>query len=260
MVTTGERDEAPEILEQGNIYFLFRPRVASAEADETVVEGSGDIQNFHLALKPEDGPFRLVTIGRRRLPDVARHERLWGFVEAITDSAKELESALQEHGYETETRGERVLPAARPAGEGVYALVREGGDMRLAWCLELPEEPGEVQRAFNLPEEASLVVSVRNPEKPAPPSAQLGEKDRADYPDELQETFRGRKFATEEPRLLDEEGAEILFVGARENPAEAYAIDFEPAEEDERSAEIFKELRFAKSRHPVEPLFGGEWR
>jgi hypothetical protein len=119
----------------------------------------------------------------------------------------------------------------RAAGEGVYALLRVGGDMRLAWCLELPDEPGQVQRALNIPPEASLIVSIRNPEKPAPPDARLDPERRADYSDELQETFRGRKFASEEPRLLDVDWAQIVFVGARENAAEAYDIDFQPADE-----------------------------
>jgi hypothetical protein len=61
------------------------------------------------------------------------------------------------------TRGERVRPVARPAGEGVYALVRQGNKLRLVWALELPKNPGPVQKAFNIPEEASLAISIANP-------------------------------------------------------------------------------------------------
>jgi hypothetical protein len=179
----------------------------------------------------------------------------------IADSGKEIEEALQRATYETKTRGERVLPAARPAGEGVYALVGEGSRTHLAWALELPKKPGPVQKAFNIPEEASLAVSIANPEKRGGPrTAQLSEEQRAHYPKSLQKEFRDRKFATEDPRLLDYEGAQVIFIGAREGPAEAYAVDLQPEKESEGSADIFRQLRFAKSRHPVEPLLRGEWR
>jgi hypothetical protein len=166
-----------------------------------------------------------------------------------------------------------VRPAARPAGEGVYALVRKGNQLHLVWALELPKKPGPVQKAFNIPEEASLAISIANPERRGGPrGAQLSEEQRPDYPKTLQAEFRGRRFATEDPRLLDYEGAEIIFVGARDNPEEAYHIDLQPEEETESTAEILKELRLAKSRHPVEPLrlaksrhpveplLRGEWR
>ncbi len=47
--------------------------------------------------------------------------------------------------YETATRGERKRQPARAAGEGVYQLVRSGRETYLAYKLELPRQPGEVQ-------------------------------------------------------------------------------------------------------------------
>ena len=261
MARKTEQDQSSEILEEGHIYFAYRPKVHAADEDEEPVEGIDDVQNFYLVLKPQGGRFRLIKVGRKRLPDIEGHERNWGFVEMIADSGKEIEEELQRDAYETKTRGERVLPAARPAGEGVYALLRGGSRMHLAWAVELPNKPGPVQKAFNIPEEASLAISIANPEKRAGPrTAQLSEEQQADYPKELQKEFRGRKFTTEDPRLLDYEGAQIVFIGAREDPERAYAIDLQPEKESESSADIFKQLRFARSRHPVEPLLAGEWR
>jgi hypothetical protein len=266
MAQKTDSDSGPEILEQGNIYFLYRPKVRPAGEDddgdrEIAAEDIEDVQNFYVVLKPQGGRFRLINVGRKRLPDIEEHERLWGFIEKVADSGKEIEEELQRATYETKTRGERVLPAARPAGEGVYALVRDGSRTFLAWALELPKKPGPVQQAFNIPEEASLAISVANPEKRGGPrTAQLSEEQQAHYPKSLQEEFRGRRFATEDPRLLDYEGAQVIFIGARDNPEEAYHIDLQPEEESESTAEIFKELRLAKSRHPVEPLLRGEWR
>jgi hypothetical protein len=140
-------------------------------------------------------------------------------------------------------------------------MIRKASRTHLAWALELPEKPGPVQKTFNIPPEASLAISIRNPEKGgAPRGAQLSEERKAHYPKKLQEEFRGRKFATEDPRLLDYEGAQVIFVGSRKNPEQAHEIDLQPEDESEGSAEIFKELRFSKSRHPVEPLLQGEWR
>ncbi len=262
MAETTEQDAAQEILEEGDIYFVYRPKVRPEGDDEEVAaEGLDEVENFFLILKPRGGSFRLINIGRKRLPEVDAHERNWGFVEMIAKSGKDVEEELRRETYDTKTRGERVRPAARPAGEGVYALVREGRKTHLAWALELPDQPGPVQKTFNIPPEASLALSIRNPEKAgAPRGVQRSEAQRADYPKSLQKEFRGRKFATEDPRLLDYEGAEIIFIGARRDPEKAYHIDLQPEDESEGSAEIFKQLRFAKSRHPVEPLVTGEWR
>jgi hypothetical protein len=262
MVKNTDEREAPEVLEQGHIYFIYRPKVCSPGEDEDIAaEDLDDVENFYIVLKPHGGRFRLINIGRKRLPDIEGRERNWGFVEMVADSGKEIEEELQRDTYETKTRGERVRPAARPAGEGVYALVRQGNKMHLVWALELPKRPSPVQKAFNIPEEASLAISIANPEKRGGPrTAQLSEKQEADYPKQLQEEFRARKFATEDPRLLDFEGAEIVFIGARTNPEQAYHIDLQPEQESEGSADIFRQLRFAKSRHPVEPLLKGEWR
>lgn len=245
-----------EIVEHGNIYFIYRPRV-----EEKNPEDLEDIQQLHMVLAPEGKKlFRMVNIGRKRLPDVGEHERNWGFLEAITKSGKDLEEGLRRDEYGTKTRGERVLPAARPAGEGVYALVRKDNSLHLAYDLELPERGGPVQKALNIAPKASFVLSVRNPEKGSPRAAGRSREDQPDYPKELQEEFRDRRFADEDPRLLDYEGAEVVLVGARTDPEKAYKVDLEAEDEDESSAEIFKELRFAKSRHPVEPLLSGDWR
>jgi hypothetical protein len=266
MVKKTDPDSAQEILEQGNIYFLYRPKVRSEGDDErqkeqVAAEDIDDVQNFYMVLKPHGGRFRVINIGRKRLPDIDGHERNWGFVDMIAESGKEIEEALQRDTYETKTRGERVRPAARPAGEGVYALVREGSGTFLAWALELPKKPGPVQKAFNIPQEASLAISIANPDRRSGPrTAQLSKEQRVHYPKALQKEFRDRRFASEDPRLLDYEGAEVIFIGAREDPEEAYAIDLQPAKESESSADIFRQLRLAKSRHPVEPLLKGEWR
>lgn len=256
MVKETDGEEQAEILEQGNIYFMYRPRVQEEDPD-----GIEDIERFYVALKPQGKKrYRLIVIGRKRVPKVKEHERTWGFVDMVSDNPKDLEKALQEHTYSTKTRGERVQPAARPAGEGVYAIASVKGQAHLVYALELPRQPDEVQKELRIKPEASFALSIKNPEKGSPASASLREDEQADYPKKLQEKFRDRRFDREHPELLDYEGAEIVLVGARTDPEAKYGLDLEPDKEDSRTADILKDLKMAKSRHPIEPLMKGEWR
>ena len=132
--------------------------------------------------------------------------------------------------------------------------------MHLAYSLELPERPREVQREFKIALEASYALSVKNPEAGQPRTAGLSKQDKADYPQKLQEEFRDRRFAREDVRLLDYEGAEFILVGARRDPEKAYGIALETEKEDGAHADIINRLRMVKSRHPVTPLLEGTWK
>ncbi len=245
-----------EILERGDIFFLFRPRV-----EEEGPEGLDDVQRFFVALRPEGGgKVRLLTVGRKRLPDVAEHERQWGFVAMVAGSGQAIERELRAVDYETKTRGERHEPAARPAGEGVYAISLEDGQMHLSYVLELPDKSSEVQKALEIRREASFALSVKNPERGQPSGAGLAPKEKQDYPDKLQREFKGRRFEQKDVRLLDFENAEFMLVGARGDPQKAYDLDLDAEQETYQRADIVRDLRMTKSRHPIEPLFEGRWR
>jgi hypothetical protein len=256
MAARDKRGRETEILEHGDIYFFYRPKVDTEEA-----EGLDDVQRFHVVLRPHGrGLFRLITIGRKRLPDIGQHERTWGFVDMVAKSAREIEQALRQQSYDTKTRGQRTRPAARPAGEGVYALVQAGSKLFLVYELELPKRPAEVQQELKIPPQGSFAISIKNPEAPAPPGVGLGKEQEADYPNSLQREFRGRRFATEDVRLLDYPGAEFVIVGARLNPERELGIELEAEEESLNSADIFRSLHVDRSRYPVEPLLQGKWR
>ena len=249
------RASEEHILEEGDIFFLYRPRVNTTDP-----AGLDDVQRFDMVLRPRGGDLlRVMVIGKKRLPDIADHGREWGFVESVKSSGRQFETETREQTRETETRGEQVNPSIRPAGEGVYAVSLEDGQMHLSFSLELPDEAGEVQEAFRVPPEASYALSVKNPEKGQPANAGLSEDAKADYPQGLQDKFDGRRFATETIALLDYEGAEFVLVGARSNPQSEYDVDLDTADEDYDSADTIRYLRMVKTRHPVEPLLEGEW-
>lgn len=107
----------------------------------------------------EDQPLlRLVVMGRKSLPDPAKHSRpYWGYVELVTTKVDDIKDALKEgtsvygvvtaecrqcgagkqdlivwlrsfssvaEEYSTATRGKRHRAAARALGEGVYRIVK----------------------------------------------------------------------------------------------------------------------------------------
>lgn len=254
-----EGDAMADIRETGHIYFFYRPRVQEEEA-----YGLDDVQRFQIVLSPRGGRrYRLITIGRKRMPEVRdgrAGERVWGFVDKVGRRPSQVEDLLDRHQYETATRGERVLSAARPAGQGVYAIVRHGTHTHLAYVLEFPKEPGQVQSDLDIEKKGSYIVTVRNPDAPAPPQAGLVGGQKAALPEKLRRRFRGRRFAELEPDFLDHEGTELVFIGAKTSPEEELGITLAPEDERENEAAIFRDLELERDQHPLEPLFEGEWR
>lgn len=248
-----------DVLETGHLYFLYKPRVEEHEPSK-----QSDLQQLYMVLSPEGKKsHRLALIGRDKMPDPGKkgRDRYWGFIDAVEESGRKLSESLTEKSYETKTRGTRHQPAARPAGEGKYQILRHGDHTHLIYALELPSKPGEVQEALNIEPEASYIISVRNPDKSAPPRAGLPAREQAHYPKKLQDIFRDRKFAdADPPEFFDHEGTEFLMIAASDNPEQELGAHIETDQETQDKADIFRDLRLRKSEHPIEPLFKGEWR
>jgi hypothetical protein len=246
------------LLEQGHIYFFYRPRVETHQP-----ESAEEIQRLYIVLHPRgEKKYRLIIIGRKKLPEPGESGRAkyWGFVERVVSDPNLLEQEqLKEHRYQTATRGERTQPAARPAGEGVYAIVDHDSHAHLAYVLEVPKHPGPVQDAMNIEPEASYIITVKNPEMPAPPGAGLSGPQEAHYPKSLEREFAGKRFVPPHPELLDYEGAEIVLISAAEDVKEELGVELDVEHESAQSAAIFKDLRLERGAHPLEPLFRGEW-
>jgi hypothetical protein len=246
------------VLEQGHIYFFYRPRVETHEP-----ESREEVQRLYMILHPRGKEkYRMVVIGRKKLPEPSQagSEKYWGFVDRVVSDPKQLEDeSLKEQHYDTATRGKRTQPAARPAGEGVYAIVDHDSHAHLAYVLELPKEPGPVQQAMNIEEEASYVIAIKNPETLTPPGVGLSGTQEVHYPRSLQEKFEGKRWLPPTPQLLDYEGAELLLISAAEDIQSDLGLKLDTDHESGRSAAIFKDLRLEKGAHPLEPLFRGEW-
>ncbi len=249
-----------ETIERGSIYFFYRPRVGEEEP-----ASKRDIQRLYMVLSPDQQErYRLSIIGQKQMPEPTRSgkQRYWGFVDKVRKDPQSIKNALSEETYSTKTRGQRRVPAARPAGEGVYRLARHNGHTHLAYALELPKphDTGEVQQELNIEREASFIVSVKNPERGAPLFAGLSEDQQASFPHYLQEKFRGRRFSEiDPPQFLDKEGAEFLLIAAAEDVEEELGFALHTEDENASKADIFNDLAVDKQARPVKPLFEGEW-
>lgn len=281
--TTAAAEHEPErehILEKGFVYFFYRPKVGHEEA-----HSAADVQRLYMLLCPhptgisagektldKEHTKRLIILPRKKLPEAKKHARYWGFVKKVSKKIEEIDEQLSEEVYGTKTRGERHLEGARPAGEGVYALVKKGDHTHFAYVLEMPHDIGEVQQAFNIKHEGTFICTVKNPEQPSTYGAGLKGEQKAHFPKELEDRFKGitkeLKFApVDPPEFLDYEGAEIILIGVTEDiKAELHEAgkELEKTEEkDEKKVsenKLYEELHLSKKEHPPQPLMRGEWK
>jgi hypothetical protein len=264
----GQRQESqynPEILEYGDIYFFYRPKVGSSN-----VKSIDDVRRFFMVTAPEETTtdrdkdmihtqfYRLFVIGKKSLPEIrtteARSsERYWARVGGIFEKPEDLTKELLSDEFK---KGD----LARPVGEGKYAIARHQNHAELAYVLELPSEPGEAQEEFGIAKNASYIVTVINPNKPVPdgyPSAEQSPK----YPDSIQQEFGEDENFIPLSRnlgLVNYQNAQIILIGAREGRdtiKKDIGLDIkkEPSSED-----MFSKLKVRKDQIPVRPLIEGK--
>ena len=232
------------VVERGSLAFVFRPKV-----EQEAVRRLADVERFHLVMQPDGrGLWRLIVLGRKRLPGVSAHETLWGFVDAVERDRAAVRAAFAARTYMTKTRGERHLAAGRAAGEAGYALVRSGGQLSLAYRLHRPETPGPAQRALRILPEASYALSIKNPEALGAPM--LDEDRAAHLPRRVQARFRDRRFEGDDPAPLDYAGTEILLIGASKQAGEAPL---------EGHADALRLIGAKPGTPEAEPLLEGDW-
>ncbi|KAI9136486.1 hypothetical protein BKA69DRAFT_146866 [Paraphysoderma sedebokerense] len=264
------------LLEEGHIFFFYRPKVERHEAHDL-----SDVQRMYMALVPfkkgqtdtSESLVRLIVVAKKKLPETDQRARYWGFVLKVSEDIEQLAEYLKEETYETSTRGTRHLESCRPLGEGVYGIVKHQDHTHLAYVLEIPHEPGEVQKAFNVRKEGSFILSVKNPQTSNPMYAGLGPEKKAHYPEQMEQLFAGRRFiATNPPSFLNFEGCELLFIGSSHDIVEELGsvgeeIKNEEIKEEEDSGinlkdaksldeKVFADLHFKKGQFPTESLHG----
>jgi len=263
-----------EILEQGDIYFFYRPKKGAEE-----VKGIEDVRRFFMVTAPEEEEennnkrsrlYRLFIIGKKSLPEVRKtearaSERYWARVGGIFKEPDELARELFSDEF-------RKGDAARPVGEGKYAIVRHHQNhTELAYILEMPKEPGEAQKELGIEKEASYIVSVINPKKPAASSTAgrgagslPSTEEPVKYPEEVLKEFdETENFVSlaKDTKFIDYQNAQIILIGAREGRDVIRSeMGVEIAEEfpQEQSVDIFNKLKVRKEQVPIRPLTEGK--
>src|SRR5215218_7975828 len=190
-----DKKKSIEIIEQGDIFFFYRPKVDTEE-----VKDIKDVQRFYMVTTPEEEKndiYRLFLIGQKQLPEIVEgkstsEEKNWALNILTTSSPDYIQKELMPAEYTTETKGKRRLAAATPTGEGKYVIVKHDNHTELAYILELPEIPGPTQREFEIKKEASYIISVKNPDVKVPGFA--ASKKNPEYPKALKEKFGDKRW------------------------------------------------------------------
>lgn len=242
-----------KMLERGDLFYLYRPTVEAFAPGGLI-----DVRRFYMVLHPQGTErFRLIAIGKKKLPggddEIQRH---WGFVDGVFSSP----DALLKTAAGIPGSMEPTAEAPLPAGEGVYALILHGNHTHLAYVMELPATPGEVQEAFNIQPEGRFVIAVKNPIATSPPGVGLELDRQPDFPEDLQVRFGDRRWmSVDPPAFLDHEGAEIVLIGGHDDLGEDLGIALEAHPTDAETADIFRELHLEKSERTIRPLVRGTW-
>ncbi|HXT84484.1 MAG TPA: hypothetical protein VN704_09190 [Verrucomicrobiae bacterium] len=248
------------ILEQGDIYFFYRPKKNSYEP-----KGLDDIRRFFMVTaynnkNNKDSLYRLFVIGKKSLPEI-RHsearlsERYWARVGGIYKDKDDLTKELFSDEF-------RKGDSARPVGFGKYIIVKHKTHSEIAYILETPEEPGEAQKELGIEKEAIYIISVINPNQPTlagNPSSEESPK----YPDNIVKELGNENYVslTKNTELIDYLNAQIILIGAKEGKhiiKEELKIDIEDYASN-KSQNIFKKLNLIKENIPIKPLMKGKF-
>ncbi len=223
-----------EVLERGEIGFVYRPRVERAAA-----RGIEDVQQFFLILAPRGRAIvRRIRVGRKRLPDIGRRQRFWGYVDRTAVSVGELVADLQGERYWTRTRGLRFQPGPRLAAAGAYALARHEDHVHLAYALAPPARAG-LQQDLGIAPEASYILGVFARSLPPRFAGDLG----------------ARRYAPASPEVLDLPGTEIVLIGAAGGVEEELGLALDRAAETAERSSLLDDLRRERDRPAELPLF-----
>jgi hypothetical protein len=250
------------ILEQGDIFFFYRPKVRSEK-----VESIDDVRRFFMILAPESNNkkdiYRLLVIGKKSLPEIREteartSERYWARVGGIFDNSSQLTKELLSDEF-------RKGDIARPVGEGKYAIVNHSNNhTELAFVLELPKEPGEAQKELGIGNEASYIITVVNPKIPRREKYLPTTEYAPQYPESVLKDFgNNENFVplSRNLKFIDYQNAQIILIGAREGRdalIQELGITVEHEGEDELSADVFTRLRIRKDQIPTKPLIQGK--
>jgi hypothetical protein len=251
-MTRNAAKPASTVLEHGSIFFFYRPKVQHTGSGH-----SKDVQRLYMVLSPDtNGHHRLIVITKKELPRAKGETQHWGFVDIIASKAEKIRKELNPVHYQTKTRGTRDLPGARPAGEGLYCIARHDNHTHFIFALEIPKQPGEVQKQFGIEQQGNYIITIKNPQRK--PSRRIGlrQEEKATFPRDLEDRFQGKAFGIDDPpAYLDYEGTEFILIAVSKDVKEDLGITLRPKKEPAGHADIARNLGI-----DAKPLVEGKWQ
>lgn len=244
---------ASNILEKGIIYFITRNRVGIEDSSSV-----GDLQRTFFVLRPipigaklgdgtppDNDNNRLFALPKKVFPK-SHNDKYMAFVQKSKSSIKDLkEHFFAASEYDTKTKGLRRDEPVTPIAEGVYAISQtEDLTTHLVYSTTIPSEMGEVQQDLGLKDRGSFIISVKNPERSGPASAQLPQK--PEFPKEIVAEFRNLAWSAVKPKYLDYEYCQILLIGEKVESA------IEPIKKDQKHQKDTPQEELEKLEHEDE--------
>ncbi len=247
--------ESTKILEKGDIYFMYRPRLEEGEPHHLE-----EIQRFYFVLKGRENPFyRLVIVGKKRMPSIEHRDIEFAFIDSVIEEKESLIKVLQGKTYSTKTRGGlRTQESCRPLGEGKYLIIQDGHNTHLMYALKRPDVLGRVQKDFGLAKEANMILVLKNPRIASEKG--LSSEQKAHYPSELQKHFGDHRFISLFPiDCVNYPGAELLLISEKSHLDEKVHIDIAKQFSTFPHIDMEKQLQFEEHEFPTKPLYEGIW-
>lgn len=205
------------VLEEGEIFFYFRPRTGSDDPE-------GESKRFFMILHPMRKPsYRLIVLGKHHAPAIKGGvPRLRASIDRVMSSLEELRAELVPQEYRTGNRGQRIRPAALQAAEGIYAILKYNDNTHIIYALDHSVHGSGLLEEMGVAQEGGYTANVRNPDSAG--TADSGK--HPDFPGHLRERFAGRDSIPVDPvDFLNEEGAELILTGVMRDPAEELGLE-----------------------------------
>ncbi|CAG8753106.1 10833_t:CDS:2 [Gigaspora margarita] len=258
-------DNPTSIDDVQRLYLVLIPSLVRPSLEkEPVSSFSQELLTGKLDVETESGKeaigkTRVIILGKKKLPEINKHDCFWGFVDQAFNNLEDVKNFFSPSEY-------RLL------GRGAYNIVDHNNRSHLAYVLEIPEDPFKLQLDFNVSKKGSYALTVKNPTIANPRNTGLTDDEKAAFPEHLMNHFRGRRFISlPTTNFLDYNGAEVLFIGARNDIVDE--LGQEVGGELEEFAElelksivsfdeqgVFDELNLEKDVIPTEPAFHGLWK
>jgi len=247
-----------QVLERGSLLFLYRPKASVAHA-----HGAADIEQLYFMLMPddrEDHKSRVYLLSQTSLPASSEDGPILATaVEVDSDPRVALDNLEEETA---KAPGRAARPWAPIAGEGRYAIFKHVSSTYLAYGLDRPEQPGEVQQALHLAKQGNLLISVKPPAAPSQP----GQATQPLYPSRLKSLLQAYGEVPVEPSdFMDYQGTQVVLKAANSAVKHQWGLRLEQDGQNQRERQAFQLLHKEERRAAregialLEPMEEGLW-